>query len=50
MENEMKKLCKDCGRAISPDEYEAFNGRCVGCDEIHSDNDKIFVDYEINEE
>ena len=37
IKDEMKKLCKDCGRVILSDEYEAFNGRCVGCDEIHRD-------------
>ena len=29
--------CENCGRAITLDEYDAFNGRCVGCDEIHID-------------
>jgi len=25
--------CKSCGIIIDKDEYEAFNGRCVDCDE-----------------
>jgi len=33
----MKKICKGCGKEIDEVEYEEFNGRCVGCDEIQKD-------------